>query len=257
MATEVPRYGAPPLLSSPELPTSPAADPSAAPGSTGAPRPLDLRSVLAVVVGGYVVLVLTLAAFGHVLVHASLFDGLRATDDRVNRWAAHHRSGALDGFTDFWTTAMNTVPAVAVALLVELRLSLRRRWRDAVLLLSGLALELAVFLTVNALVDRPRPDVKRLGDVPHTSSFPSGHVAATIVLYGSVALFVSLSWKRDLVRWLAWSVVVVFAGCVAFSRVYRGMHHPSDVLVGGLLGVACLAVAVVATHPGERQGGSP
>jgi membrane-associated phospholipid phosphatase len=124
-----------------------------------------------------------------------------------------------------------------------------------VLVLSGLALELSVFLTVNALVDRPRPDVPRLGELPHTSSFPSGHVAATIVLYGSVALFLSLSKQRALVQWLAWSVVVLFAACVAFSRVYRGMHHHTDVLAGALLGVACLSVAIVGTRPWERQGG--
>ena len=91
--------------------------------------------------------------------------------------------------------------------------------------------------------------------LPQTSSFPSGHVAATIVLYGSVALFVSLAHRRPLVQWLAWAAVVVFAGSVAVSRVYRGMHHPTDVVVGALLGVACLSVAVVATQPWRREGG--
>jgi membrane-associated phospholipid phosphatase len=167
------------------------------------------------------------------------------------------RTGALDTITAFWTTAINTLPAVVVALLVELRLSLWRRWRDVVVVVSGLALELSVFLTVNALVDRPRPDVERLGELPHTSSFPSGHVAATIVLYGSVALFVSLSRRRAAVQWLAWSAVVVFAGSVAFSRVYRGMHHPSDVVVGALLGVACLSVAVLATRLWTEPDGQP
>lgn len=202
-------------------------------------------------------LVVAFAAFGYVLVHADVLAGLRDLDDDVNRWMAEHRTGALDTITAFWTTAINTVPAVVVVVLVELRLGFWRRWHDVVLVMSGMALELSVFLTVNALVDRPRPDVPRLGELPHTSSFPSGHVAATIVLYGSVALFISLSHRRPVVQWLAWGAVAVFASCVCFSRVYRGMHHPTDVVAGALLGVACLSVAVLATSPQGRLRGGP
>jgi undecaprenyl-diphosphatase len=257
MATEDARSSAPLVLQRPVPRTTPPPDPSAAGEPSRGRQPLELRSVLAVVLGGYVVLVLVLTAFGYGLIHAAPFAGLRDLDDDVNRWLAEHRTGALDTITAFWTTAINTLPAVVVALLVELRLSLWRRWRDVVVVVSGLALELSVFLTVNALVDRPRPDVERLGELPHTSSFPSGHVAATIVLYGSVALFVSLSRRRAAVQWLAWSAVVVFAGSVAFSRVYRGMHHPSDVVVGALLGVACLSVAVLATRLWTEPDGQP
>jgi undecaprenyl-diphosphatase len=201
-----------------------------------------------------VALVVALAAVGYQLVHADVFAGLRGLDDDVNRWMAEHRIQALDAITGFWTTAINTVPAIIVAVVVEVRLGLWHRWRAFVLVLSGLALELSVFLTVNALVDRPRPDVHRLGELPQTSSFPSGHVAATIVLYGSVALLVSLSRQRAVVQWLAWGAVVFFAGSVAFSRVYRGMHHPTDVVAGALLGVACLSVAIIATQPWLREG---
>jgi len=253
MATEEARSSAP-VVERPVLRTAPPPDPSAAGDPSRTRPPLELRFVLAVVVGGYVALVVALTALGHGLEHAGLLAWLRDVDESVSRWMARHRTGALDAVTGFWTTAINTVPAVAVALLVELRLGLRRRWHDAVVVVSALALELSVFLTVNALVDRPRPDVRRLGELPHTSSFPSGHVAATIVLYGSVALFVSLSRRRAAVQWLAWSLLVVFASCVALSRVYRGMHHPTDVVAGALLGVACLSVAVVATKLWTEEG---
>ena len=257
MATEGGPAAAGSVLLGPGAPPQPLAGASAAGDPPRAGQSLELRSILAVVAGGYVVLTLALAAFGYALVHAGPFAGLRGVDDDVNRWLAEHRTGALDTITAFWTTAINTVPAVVVAVLVEVRLSLWRRWHDAVVVLSGLALELSVFLTVNALVGRPRPDVARLGELPHTSSFPSGHVAATIVLYGSVAMFVSLSHRRAAVQWLAWAVLVVFAGSVAFSRVYRGMHAPTDVVVGALLGVACLAVAVVATRLWTEHEGVP
>jgi membrane-associated phospholipid phosphatase len=253
MATEGGRVTAPvePRPASASASASATADPSRP------PQPLRPRPVLATVVVGYAVLVVAFAALGYQLVHADLFAGLRDLDDDINRWMAAHRTDALDAITGFWTTAINTVPAIVVALLLGIRLGLWRRWREVVLVASGLALELSVFLTVNALVDRPRPDVHRLGDLPQTSSFPSGHMAATIVLYGSVALFVSLSHRRALVQGLAWAAVVFFAGSVAFSRVYRGMHHPTDVLAGALLGVACLSVAIVATQPWQREARRP
>ena len=64
-------------------------------------------------------------------------------------------------------------------MVVEIVLAVRRRWRDLLLVVVGLAVELAVFLTVNEVVRRPRPSVTKLGIEPATFSFPSGHVAAT------------------------------------------------------------------------------
>ena len=78
------------------------------------------------------------------------------------------------------------MPIVAVALLLEAFLALRRRWRDLLLVALGLAVEITVFLVVNELVRRARPSVPKLGLEPSTYSFPSGHIAATLVLYGSV-----------------------------------------------------------------------
>src|SRR4051794_572075 len=149
-----------------------AAEPAATADPPRPPQPLRAWSVLATVAVGYVVLVVALAAIGYELVHADLFAGLRGVDDDVNRWMAQHRVAALDAITGFWTPAVNTVPAVVVAVLLAIRLCLWRRWREVVLVACGLALELSVFLTVNALVDRPRPDVHRLRGRPPNSGFP-------------------------------------------------------------------------------------
>ena len=88
----------------------------------------------------------------------------------------------------------------------------------------------------------------KLGSEPSTSSFPSGHIAATVVLWGAIALlFFSASTYRW-VRVTAYTIVVVLACAVGTARVYRGMHHPSDVVFGGLMGVSALAVAVLAVR---------
>ena len=112
----------------------------------------------------------------------------------------------------------------------------------------GLTLELSAFLAVNALVDRNRPDVPRMGSTPSTGSFPSGHTAATLVLYGAIALFGSETGRAWVGRALAWVAAATVPLVVGFARVYRGFHHPTDVLFGYVLGCAVLVVAVLAVR---------
>src|SRR4029079_12826861 len=98
---------------------------------------------------------------------------------------------------------------IGVALVVLVVLWVRHRWDQLAVLVTALVLELSAFLAVNALVGRDRPAVARLGSTPTTSSFPSGHTAATLVLYGAVALFVSATVRSIVWRALAWVAAAV------------------------------------------------
>ena len=127
-------------------------------------------------------------------------------------------------------------------------LGLRRCWREIGFLAIALFLEVTVFLTTTLLVDRARPPVVRLDDAPPTSSFPSGHTAAAVVLYVGLALIITARVRNPIVRAVAWIVAILAPLFVATSRLYRGMHFPSDVASGALLGIACIVVALFAVH---------
>jgi undecaprenyl-diphosphatase len=138
----------------------------------------------------------------------------------------------------------DTFEVAGVAAVVTIVLLVRRWGRQAFLLVAGLAIELSVFLASNKIVARPRPAVSHLGGTPSTYSFPSGHTAATIVLWGGIAVIVMVATTRRWPRIAMWTLAVVLAVAVGLSRVYRGEHYPTDVMAGALLGIGSLIAGV-------------
>lgn len=135
-------------------------------------------------------------------------------------------------------------PVVIFAAMITAVIVAATAWRLIALLPFALVIELTAFLAVNHLVRRPRPDVEPLGSVPSTFSFPSGHVAVTLVIWLSIGLILLWSRRRRAAIVAAW-IGSVHAVLVAFARVYQGLHHPLDTVGGALLGVGTVAIAAL------------
>ena len=150
--------------------------------------------------------------------------------------------------TSWATYIANTEAVVGVAVVVSALLLLWHRRREVIVLMGGLGVELTVFLTTNYVVDRPRPDVPRLNATPSTSSFPSGHVAASVVLWAAIALTVGVVTTN---RGRPDRGMAVGGGAPGARRLrprVPRMHHPTDVLAGALLGALGLAASIFATR---------
>jgi undecaprenyl-diphosphatase len=96
------------------------------------------------------------------------------------------------------------------------------------------------------------------GKLP-TSSFPSGHVAATICLYAAIALFV-FPRTRQWWRWLFVTAAALMPLWIAVSRMYRGMHHPTDLVGSVILAAGWLVAMVYFVRPNcdvQRDGQRP
>jgi undecaprenyl-diphosphatase len=156
-------------------------------------------------------------------------------DRTIPRWFAAHRTPGLTRWSLIFTTVGETaaILLVAVAACVVF-LAITRRWRPVIYLATVMAGELGVFLIAAAVVKRPRPDVTHLDHGIPTSSYPSGHMAATCCLYIAIAILV-IGHARGWWRWLFLIPAVALPVLVALSRLYRGEHHPTDVLASLLL----------------------
>lgn len=204
---------------------------------------------------GYVVLTAVWVGIG-MLITGPLDSSVGAADLRVVRDFEAGRTDRSDTLSHYGTMLSETqVKVVLTAVIAIALLAVCRKWDAALLVVAPLVLEASVFITVTFIVRRDRPPVERLDGSPVGSSFPSGHVAAAVV-YGAFAI-VAFRYGHRVLGWVLAVLTVVVAAIVAWSRMYRGMHFPSDVVGGALLGVAALAVTtgiVGAAIDRRRQG---
>jgi undecaprenyl-diphosphatase len=222
--------------------------PRPAPAGAARPEAPQRRTAAATAVIGALATMAAMVVAGLLVTHVLAHGTVGHWDEASTRWLATHRDSGLDALTNVLSRSADTVGIIAAALVVAIVVGLRRRFDHLAILVTGLVLELSVFISVNAIVGRPRPSVERLGATPTTGSFPSGHTAATLVLYATIALIVSETARAAVWRALAWLAAVLMPVAIAFARVYRGFHHPTDVLFGVLLGCAALTLAVIAVR---------
>jgi undecaprenyl-diphosphatase len=170
-------------------------------------------------------------------------------DVTIPHWLAAHRTGLLDSASQLGSTAGNTHVILFVGLIAgAIALAVSRRWRPVIFLVATMFGELTLFLASAAISGRARPDVAHLDGQLPTSSFPSGHIAATICLYTAIAVLV-VPRTRAWWRWLFVAVAVLMPLWVALSRLYRGMHHPTDALGSVVLAACWVAAMVYLTRP--------
>jgi membrane-associated phospholipid phosphatase len=174
--------------------------------------------------------------------------GFASADEQVPLWLANHR-------TPFWTDVSAVGSAIAGGSVIvpliglcALVLVIRRRWRLASFIVQAGLVEALAYAATVAVVHRLRPPVTQLDQYNLTHSFPSGHVAASIAVYGALALLLTAHFTAAWVRIPVWTLAVAIPSFVAWSRMYRGEHHPSDVAAGVVMGLGALGVAIFAAR---------
>jgi undecaprenyl-diphosphatase len=98
------------------------------------------------------------------------------------------------------------------------------------------------------VIHRQRPQVHRLDQLPVDASYYSGHTAASVAVYCGLALLITSRIRSTGVRIACWVIAIAIPLLVGLSRMYRGMHHPTDVAAAVLVGIGTLVVALAAAR---------
>jgi undecaprenyl-diphosphatase len=175
-------------------------------------------------------------------------------DRTIPRWFAAHRTPGLTRWSEIFSTLGATQAILIVALVTcVVFLAVTRHWRPVVFIAAVMAGELGAFLVAAAVVRRPRPGVTQLDRHLPTSAYPSGHEAATCCLYVAIAILV-IGHARGWWRWLFLVPAIAMPVLVAISRMYRGEHHPTDILGSLLFAALWLTATSALIKPGaDRQ----
>jgi undecaprenyl-diphosphatase len=174
--------------------------------------------------------------------------GVAGDDERFVGFLAHHRSSRLTEASLIGSIIAGGVVLPIVAGVAAIVACLAKHWRLAGFLLFALAVESGSYRATTLVVHRHRPEVQRLENLPVNASYPSGHTAASVAVYGGIALLLTSRIKHRGAQVAIWVVALLVPLFVALARMYRGMHHPLDVLGGVVVGIAALSALVLVTR---------
>jgi len=136
-------------------------------------------------------------------------------------------------------TSLGSAPALVIAVLaVAGFLALAKSWRLAIFTVAASGGGLVLSSLLKYTVDRPRPDLVPYGNLIYTSSFPSGHSMMSAVVYLTLAALVVRLMEKKRLKGYALGVAIALTLLVGLSRIYLGVHWPSDVLAGWSAGAA-------------------
>ncbi|MEH2459979.1 phosphatase PAP2 family protein [Nostoc sp.] len=157
----------------------------------------------------------------------------------------------LDVFVSYLTKLGVFWGVFPAAAMISLLLVIRQRWRALEFLLTASVGSIIINQTVKRLLHRARPHLWVTPAPEFDYGFPSGHAMASMTL---VAVLIILSWNS---RW-RWFVVIIgtlFVLIIGWTRLYLGVHYPSDVLAGWMvaLGWTVGVSFLISSHPVRRR----
>jgi len=208
-----------------------------------------VRVFVVALLAGYALLVTAMVFLGFSLIYLLLpLGGLEGDDENLSQWLADNRSPAQEDLSWIGSTLAGGLVIPVVIGIGLVACLVMRRWLLAAFIVFVVALESGTYRVTSWIVERQRPDVQRLEGLPVDASYPSGHTAATIALYGGILLLIASRFRNAAVRVFTIVVGVALPLFVGWARMYRGMHHLTDVIAGLLMGLGAVTILVFAAR---------
>ena len=152
-------------------------------------------------------------------------------------------------------TALGSTSVLLLMLVAVLGyLALERRWRELLLVVIAAAGGATISSALKVLIGRPRPAALLPFVHPDSPSFPSGHAMLAAVVYLTLGALLALFVPRRRVKAFFVTTAMILVFLVGITRVYLGVHYPSDVLGGWSAGLAWALVCWLVALALQRRG---
>lgn len=171
-------------------------------------------------------------------------DNLTGFDARVTEWVVSFRSDALTKFLIFITHIGGKGYTFVIIALVIYFLLVHRSWKFIVQTVTVLLLASVSNIALKQVINRARPSLEHLVEV-YTLSYPSGHAMSAMGFYGFLVFLVLRYQMKTAWKVILTTLLVFIILAIGVSRIYLGVHYPSDVLagyIGGLIWVTFCAI---------------
>ena len=139
-------------------------------------------------------------------------------------------------------THLIDIPVITTWVLIVAFIFNRKQWKlESYLMLGNLALAGILIVTFKNIYQRPRPEILHLVE-EKGFSFPSGHSLAVTIMVGTLIVIFSQRIKDQLWKRIVQILLGLYLVSVLISRVYLGVHYPSDVLASLCVGLGVLFI---------------
>jgi undecaprenyl-diphosphatase len=173
-------------------------------------------------------------------------------DEAVLRWMERHQTPWLEQLMLEVTMLGTWIVVWSIVGIAGLFLWLTRHKYSAALLMVATAGGIGLNNILKIGFARPRPQVFEWGTHVSSSSFPSGHAMSSAVVYITVAYLAARLQKTHTARIVTLVVAAVIVAAICFSRMYLGVHYPSDVTAGVIIGLAWAAFCMATLEAIQR-----
>lgn len=169
----------------------------------------------------------------------TLTNNINSFDTTIYNFLINFRSDFLDFFFINITKLANTLTILIIVIILLLTL----KKEDAILIGTSTISSVVFNTIIKHIIRRPRPSNLRL---IHQGgySFPSGHAMISICVYGMLIYLVFKNIKRKDIKIFLISLLTLLILSIGLSRIYVGVHYPSDVLAGYLLATIILIILI-------------
>lgn len=171
-----------------------------------------------------------------------------AFDETVRTFVHNQASPILTTIMQLVSWLGSVMWLIVLGVCVTVAFVLVKRWRDVALFIITMVGGIALNITLKLSFGRARPDTFFETPQPSSYSFPSGHALLSLCFYGALAVIITHRLRSRTARLLIWTAAALLVVLIGFSRIYLGVHYPTDVLASYAVALSWVVVVFAFDH---------